>query len=533
MSETSYHDTAEGTDGEVGRSGDRADSTNEPGENSPADDGADTSEAETGPGDSASSGNGDDGPAGAQDLEARNTPGNEDAARDNGAREPGEGGPAEGGGDGGAAQDAQARPVDAAQPGGETSGNAENTGETGRTGEDAPQEAGDSGPAEREDLDTASATDVDQAQSGSGEASGPDGSENPAAEETSAGAENPEGSDDAGSSTQALESQDPEGGQHAAEDGDLQASDNESEDFERTGNPEADENRERHGSPGEADLNEPGERGPADGDLGPGDDPGDRPILASGSGSRDTASPDDRHSSEAAEPVSDEHDTEPSENRPAQDDKAPAASAVTELWEPPSEIQHTPVAKLGANSADTSDPVTERKPWEAQSKGSDLPQSMKEDLKGLGEDLNKIVNPVDWENADINSRLKMLDNAHNRIREEYELPQHDVSYPADIDSDIYGLYDLATGDIMVNSRVLKMADPSEAIKTLAHENFHDYQQQVMDRHLADPYAQSRVDDWIKGAVDYDPDDFTAYMQNPLEADAYAVEEEVYNGYRGG
>jgi hypothetical protein len=199
----------------------------------------------------------------------------------------------------------------------------------------------------------------------------------------------------------------------------------------------------------------------------------------------------------------------------------------------PADTRPDAVAEAPASPADTSDAVRDRKTWEVNPDGSDLPSSMKEDLQGLGKDLGEIAGPDDWAKADIDTRREMLDSANDRIREEYGLPQRDVSYRSDMDPDVYGEYDPRTGDIGVNSSLLEADHPEEAIKTLAHENFHDYQQQAIDGHPADPYAQSRVGDWIEGDANYDSNDFTAYMNNPLEADAYAVEEEVYRRYKEG
>jgi hypothetical protein len=186
-----------------------------------------------------------------------------------------------------------------------------------------------------------------------------------------------------------------------------------------------------------------------------------------------------------------------------------------------------------ASPVDTGDAVRDRKTWEVNPDGSELPPSMKEDLQGIGKSLAETADPGDWAKADIDTRREMLDTANHRIREEYGLPQRDVSYRSDMDPDVYGEYDPRTGDISVNSSLLEADHPEEAIKTLAHENFHHYQQQAIDGHPADPYAQSRANDWIEGDTNYDSNDFMAYMNNPLEADAYAVEEEVYRGYKGG
>src|SRR6266704_1458206 len=195
-------------------------------------------------------------------------------------------------------------------------------------------------------------------------------------------------------------------------------------------------------------------------------------------------------------------------------------------------VQQELAAEAPVNPADTTDPVRSRKTWEGNPDSSELPQSMKEDLRELGKNLNEIVDPVDWANADIDSRKEMLDAANDRIRQEYGLPQRDVNYRSDLDPDDFGGYDPNTGDIEVNSRVLEDSDPEEAIKTLAHESFHDYQQQAIDGYPGDPYAQARASDWKEAGDNYDPDDAREYWTNQLEIDARAVEEEVYMGYRG-
>jgi hypothetical protein len=190
-------------------------------------------------------------------------------------------------------------------------------------------------------------------------------------------------------------------------------------------------------------------------------------------------------------------------------------------------------ADAPASQAENGDAVRDRRTWEVTPDGSELPPSMKEDLQGLGKDLGEIADPGDWAKADIDTRREMLDAANDRIRGEYGLPQRDVSYRSDMDPDVCGEYDPRTGDISVNSSLLEADHPEESIRTLAHENFHDYQQQAMDGHPADPYAQSRVEGWIEGDANYDSNDVEEYLANPLEADAFAVEDEVYRGYKGG
>jgi hypothetical protein len=173
----------------------------------------------------------------------------------------------------------------------------------------------------------------------------------------------------------------------------------------------------------------------------------------------------------------------------------------------------------------------DRRSWEPTGDSSDLPASMQEDLGQLGQDLRSDVDPDAWEGADQDARAEMLSDANNTIRETYGLPPGEVNYSSELPDGTTGQYDPDTGDVTLNSSLLEDQNPDEAINTLSHENFHDYQQQAIDGEATDPYAESRVDAWTEGQANYDSEDFTAYMENPLEADAFAAERAVFDGYR--
>ena len=174
---------------------------------------------------------------------------------------------------------------------------------------------------------------------------------------------------------------------------------------------------------------------------------------------------------------------------------------------------------------------TDRTAWDPAGESSDLPSSMQEDLNQLGEDLRSDVDPDAWAKADQDDRAAMLADANDKIRDTYGLQPSGVNYSSDLPEGVTGQYDPGTGDITLNSSLLEDQSPDEAIKTLSHENFHDYQQEAIDGNGADPYAESRVDAWTAGQAGYDAEDFTAYMANPLEADAFAAERAVFEGYQ--
>jgi hypothetical protein len=181
--------------------------------------------------------------------------------------------------------------------------------------------------------------------------------------------------------------------------------------------------------------------------------------------------------------------------------------------------------------APATDQPMERQSWEAAGDDADLPPSMREDLSQLGQDLKSDVDPDAWAKGDQEDRAAMLADANDRIRETYGLPPGEVNYSSDLPEGCTGQYNPGTGDITLNSSLLEDQNPDEAIQTLSHENFHDYQQQAIDGNAADPYAESRADAWTAGQDGYDAEDFTAYMANPLEADAFAAERAVIDGYR--
>jgi hypothetical protein len=178
----------------------------------------------------------------------------------------------------------------------------------------------------------------------------------------------------------------------------------------------------------------------------------------------------------------------------------------------------------------TPDQIQDRKAWENARDSSDLPGSMQEDLRQLGQDLRSDVDPDVWAGADRDDRAAMVADANDRIRETYGLPPGEVDY-SELPEGTTGQYDPGTGDVTLNSSLLDDPNPDEAISTLSHENFHDYQQQAIDGNATDPYAESRVGAWSAGQDGYDSEDFTTYMANPLEADAFAAEQTVIDGYR--
>jgi hypothetical protein len=203
---------------------------------------------------------------------------------------------------------------------------------------------------------------------------------------------------------------------------------------------------------------------------------------------------------------------------PSGDAETPGDAADTQLPGPAAETEPSSQAQ-------------DRKVWESPGENADFPASMQDDLGKLGQDLRTDVDLNAWTDASRDDRMAVLADANNRIRETYGLSAKEVNYSSQLPEGVTGQFEPATGEVTLSSSLLDESSPDEAVKTLAHENFHDYQQQAIDGTVTDPYAESRGDAWSSGQDNYDSEDFTAYMANPLEADAFAAEKAVFSGYR--
>ena len=160
----------------------------------------------------------------------------------------------------------------------------------------------------------------------------------------------------------------------------------------------------------------------------------DIPAGSAGPDAREQAPDQDSSRSEPEQPGLPRADVS-SELRSAmvEPDAQPPRAADDRRTDPDHAAAGTqPEASTGpASPVETGDAVRDRKTWEVNPDGSELPPSMKEDLQGLGKDLGEIADPGDWAKADIDTRREMLDTANDRIREEYRLPERDVSYRSD------------------------------------------------------------------------------------------------------
>ena len=212
-------------------------------------------------------------------------------------------------------------------------------------------------------------------------------------------------------------------------------------------------------------------------------------------------------------------------------ERGPVDAGPKEDGDLPQEAAPVPDTVSGDSVANAAVDPEARKAWESAGDNSDFPASMQDNLNELGQNLRSDVDPNAWANAGQAERASMLANANDTIREAYGLPPGEVHYSSDLPDGVTGEYNPDTGRVTLNSSLFNESNAEEAIQTLAHENFHDYQQRAIDGDVTEPYAESRREAWSSGQADYDSEDYTAYMANPLEADAFAAEKAVFSGYR--
>lgn len=156
-----------------------------------------------------------------------------------------------------------------------------------------------------------------------------------------------------------------------------------------------------------------------------------------------------------------------------------------------------------------------------------------------GADVGARFSQSDWHSADLVTRKTYTEEAHSAIRNAYGLDARSPRW-TDLGSSS-GRFEPDTGDVSYSEQLVREQDPSEAIKTAAHENRHAYQWEVVEGREPEP-EPGLGDEWRQAVADYptnpDPDTWTSeefdqYSANPLEVDARAAEDAVWASYSKG
>lgn len=128
----------------------------------------------------------------------------------------------------------------------------------------------------------------------------------------------------------------------------------------------------------------------------------------------------------------------------------------------------------------------------------------------VGRELHDTM-PLDrWQAADVHERAELAQEAQDLVRERYGLEPRALEVSAELKEYELGEFDAGTGEVTVNERLLSEATPDELLNTIAHENQHAAQEEIMQGHIPHPLGdrgKPEVEAWREGSDTYDSADF--------------------------
>lgn len=157
-----------------------------------------------------------------------------------------------------------------------------------------------------------------------------------------------------------------------------------------------------------------------------------------------------------------------------------------------------------------------------------------------GRELHEQVRPEQWKESDFEERAELAREMHGQIRDRYGLDPQELTISSELGDRDSGCCHPTTGEVTVNESLLSSDRPEQMIETLAHENRHSLQVEVLSGRREHPHGDvgaAQIQDWRRGEEKYDADfdspDFEGegYLKNPLELDARDAEKRVARGYR--
>lgn len=100
-----------------------------------------------------------------------------------------------------------------------------------------------------------------------------------------------------------------------------------------------------------------------------------------------------------------------------------------------------------------------------------------------------------------------------------------------LEPELFGTWHPEDQTVILNRALLDDDDPQAALGTLVHEIRHALQDAVINGRLEHPHElEAETEIWRRANEDYDPDDFMAYLYNPLETDARGAEQGALIGF---
>jgi hypothetical protein len=155
------------------------------------------------------------------------------------------------------------------------------------------------------------------------------------------------------------------------------------------------------------------------------------------------------------------------------------------------------------------------------------------ELRAAGQAMRGWFHPEVWRRGDVATRALIARTLHLWIRQEYCLAPRPLVFANEWAQDVWGDFQPETKHIRLSPRVLLRGDPTALLDTLAHENRHGVQYELveeLERHRErrqESLLRSEVD-WVEVAWwrdatrryrPYRSNHWKPYFYNPLEVDA--------------
>ena len=150
-----------------------------------------------------------------------------------------------------------------------------------------------------------------------------------------------------------------------------------------------------------------------------------------------------------------------------------------------------------------------------------------DELQEVGRRVLEILDPEAWRRADIPQRMRMAQQTHAFIRQAYGLDASPLLYDLNLPPQVAGRFDPGEGIVSINANLLDDDHPGELLDTLAHENAHAVQVQVVREAGGGEPGNvegrgpqwSAARRWSNAWKEYDAGNAEAYFQNRMEKDA--------------
>ena len=155
------------------------------------------------------------------------------------------------------------------------------------------------------------------------------------------------------------------------------------------------------------------------------------------------------------------------------------------------------------------------------------------ELQEVGRTLRVWFDPQAWRRSDVSTRALMARAVHRWVRVVYGLSPRTLIFADDWEDEVWGDFQPETKDVRIHPMLLLRDDPATLLNTLAHENRHAVQYELVEElehhQRAGQEARLRPEvDWIEVSwwrdatrryLPYRTDHWKPYFYNPLEVDA--------------